>query len=186
MKGALAAVLTGLQNLDHDEARERPVDRLTAMALIQCQTGARAMDEAKLASLGVDLVAYKFSHRADSRTAAENLLTEILGWKRHCKGMSEDKRRRIARWALMEFLIDFCPTCKGAKEVPGTEEVEGARPMMICQSCSGSGRRRYSDEERTEALGEPAAQAMYHAHSIMGHASSLATRRAAEILERWR
>jgi hypothetical protein len=60
----------------------------------------------------------------------------------------------VARQAIQEHIIDVCPTCSGRGEVPDhdVEHLDGPQPMKLCDTCGGSGSRRYSTDERKQAL----------------------------------
>ena len=195
MKLSLAVTLGGLQGLGGTEdGRERPVDRLTALAhaigpverrsTSQAERGDRAARDSFLCSLGGDLIAFKFSNRAPSKSEAELKRAIALGWK--CWGLKLRRAQydRIARWALMEYALDFCPTCAAKGEIPNQQDVDGRQPMRQCPECGGNGKRHYSDQERTDAMGEAFDKAMSWAHSIIAMAESLAVRSVKERLER--
>lgn len=196
MKAAFAGALGGLQNLDHDEVHERPVDRLGAMGFIgrkcpderlgqQVERSINANRTAMLCSLGVDLVRFKFANVAPARLDAEDVLAAALEWKPWLN-LSGRERMRVARWAVQEWAIDLCPKCKGAKVVPGHDmkELEGVQPMVPCGDCRATGKRRYTDEERVEAMGKAFNAAMDEAHAIIAWAESLAIQRGKKMLER--
>jgi hypothetical protein len=189
MKLALAVTLGGLQGLGStQDQRERPVDRLTALARAigpverrkteDCARGDHAAMESFLCSLGGDLIAFKFGHRAPSKMEAEVKLSIALGWKPWKLKLKTWQYDRIARCAILEWALDFCPTCGGAKEVRNHADVDGAQPMKHCVDCQGTGLRLYSDHERAEAMGDAYAKAMERAHSLIGGAESLAVRLA--------
>jgi hypothetical protein len=211
MKLALAVTLGGMQGLGStQDSRERPVDRLTASAraqgpverrsMSQCERGDHAAMESFLCSLGVDLIAFKYGNRALSKSEAEMKLAIALGWKKCGLKLTRRQFDRVACCALMEWTLDFCPTCKGAKEIPNYQDVDGVQPMKPCSECHGTGKRLYTDQERAEAMGEAHDKAMSWAHSLMAQAEALAIRLSAlrpsrtprpnatsarERLERW-
>lgn len=207
MKAALALALSGFQGLGSDDYRERAVDRLGAAGSVrnagalegcrreideQVRVSHHAELEAHLNSLGVDLIAFKFGGRVRSRADAEDRLAGILSWPAKDGGfklaLTSRQRDRVARWAVQEWTDDTCSQCKGAKESPDHERagLEGPQRMKACPTCAGTGRRRYSDEERRAAMGEEFRKAMYEAHGIIGRAESMALRTAAGMLERWK
>lgn len=169
-----------------DESREKPVDRLTALGIVgrtvddQVARSHNAQRTAHLCSLGVDLIAFKLGGRVTSKEDAEDQLSAVLAWPSLKLRLSGKNRDRIARWAVYEWVIDLCPTCSGAKVVPdhNLKHLEGVQPMKECGTCAGTGKRRYSDQERTEALGEPHGKAMDEAHRIIGWATALAVGQA--------
>lgn len=182
MKQSLAVTLAGMQGLGSNEVTERPVDRLGALGMAQSKRGDAAATESLMCSLGSDLIAFKFGNRAASREEAEVKLCILLAAP--FPKLSGRKRDRIARQAVLEFSLDFCMTCRGAKEVPNHQDVDGLQPMRPCQDCAATGLRRFSDAERIEAMGELFSKAMEEAHRLIGWAESLAVRLVRERLER--
>lgn len=189
MKEALVAVLAGFQSLEHDDARERPIDRLMALM--------NASQRSQLASVGKDLIAFKYANRAEYHDPAIQGLADALDWPRLRLdprirlNLTAPNRLKIAGWAVHEWTIDFCAACSGRGEVPAHAELQqgldGRQPMLTCPTCSGTRKRRYSDQERAEALGDMrgAERAMSHAHGLIGAAESLAITLAAEIARNW-
>lgn len=204
MKG-LIAVLAGMTSLSHDDARERPVDRLGAAGFggrvvpDQTREGANVerasheLRQAHLSSLGVDLIRYKFSGAQGAGSDAEDKLSLILGWPTQWAGrkvgLNAAQRDAVACWAIHEWAKDKCPPrpegCGGAREVPSAEAVQGAQPMMDCPKCKGTGVRLWTNEERVEAMGDVFAVGMDSAHRIIAHAESLAVRTYKKMLEKW-
>lgn len=180
MKKALARALSGNVGLgespSHDAA---PVDRLHAIAAAQRrETYADYRDadaRSYLASLGVDLVRLKLANVAGAYEPCKERLTVALMWRGNELRIKEAAASIIAAQCLTEFVIDFCPTCSGTGEVKDhskTDGREGATPMRVCPTCGGHGMRRYTDEERSEAIGEARrlAKAFEAAHALMGQA----------------
>jgi hypothetical protein len=194
MKAALAAALGGFQSLGHDDLRERPVDRVGAAGAAQIR-GQGAELEAIKASLGVDLIRFKFSRIVRAGRDAEDMLSGILAWPSEWKPYGEVKlkareRGKVARWAIQEWAHDKCPPrpdgCGGAKEVPSSgQPIDGRQPMMSCPQCKGTGVRRWTDDDRIERMGADFSDGMARAHAIIGEAEALALRRARDLLERW-
>jgi hypothetical protein len=195
MKQSLAAVLTGFQGLGSDDSREKPVDRLAALGQIQNSYADATASNAALAALGVALISFKFANRPASKQEAEDMLAIALSWK-NTKGdsmwgvrLTAKERDSVARQAIVEWALDFCPPrpigCGGAGEVPAQERSEGAQPMRPCPVCRGTRRRRFSDLERIQAMGKAFEKAMDVAHSIIGDAERLTVRGAKDMLERW-
>lgn len=192
MKGVMALVLAGLQGLGSDESRERPVDRLTAMGAIQAARAGEVARISELNSLGIDLIAFKFGKRESSKQAAEEKLADVLAWldakgKSYWGLRSRDPRHllKIAAWAIREWDVDYCPSCRGAKEISFYGEgFEGPQRMTICPDCRGTGKRRYSDGERADALGDANSRALAIAAGIIGQAEGQAVRHAREKLGR--
>lgn len=189
MREALASVLAGLSSLQEDDYRERPVDRLHALASAQIRSANRTARESHLASLGVSFIALKAANRPDELARAVEKLAAFL---ERCKpGVGKEMRERIARQAIMENVIDFCPTCKGTGEVPAHDGVDGAQRMKECPECGGHGRRRYSDSERLEAIqadksdADKISRQLAYALSVLAEAEHEAIRGAKQLLERW-
>lgn len=189
MRESLARVLSGLSNLD-EGPHERPVDRLHALAMAQVSRANRTARAAKLASLGVSLIALKAANRPDEYARAVERLTECLAWQKPVK--DEAMRTRVSRQAVMEHCIDFCPTCKGAGEIPAQDGLDGAQRMKPCPECGGHGRRRYTDEERRTnmLLGveeyRDGMRMMAEAMRLISVAEDEAIRSVKIMLERWR
>jgi hypothetical protein len=169
-----------------DEWRERPVDRLHALACAQVTGSAR---QSKLSSLGVSIIALKAANRPDEYARAIDRLADCLTWVR--PKPSSLMRVNVARQAVMEHCVDFCPACKGTGEVKAEEKLDGTQPMKACPECGGHGKRRYSDEERRVNLLLEAkdyrkgAALMAEAMGYIAMAEDQAIRTAARLLERW-
>ena len=188
MREALAKSLSGPVNLD-EQAHERPVDRLHALASSQIERANRTARASKLASLGVSLIALKHANRADEYARAVERLADLLILARPKK--SELFRVTISRQAIMEHCIDLCPCCKGAGEIPAQDGLDGAQRMKVCPECGGHGKRRYTDEERRVNLLLKAeeynmgARFMAEAMGLIAEAEDQAIRSARQLLERW-
>lgn len=198
MKIALAVALGGALGMGSDDSRERPVDRVGAAGwsgrtVGMSERGSHEMRLAKLASLGVDLIAYKFGRRQLSGPAAESKLVAILAWPHWWTGgkysLTDAEADAVALWSIHEWVEDKCAPrphgCGGAREVPAEQGIDGAQRMILCSQCNGTGKRRWKDEERMGAMGKAFPDAMDKAHQIIAEAEALATRRCRELLERW-
>lgn len=146
MREALAHALTGPVNLDEQESRERPVDRLHAMAC--------AARESHLSSLGVSYIALRAANRADEYARTISKLEKCLAWGK--RRVAQEMRFKLARQAVMESIVSACPRCSGTKEVKADIGLDGAQRMKPCppapEGCGGHGLRRYSDDERMNSL----------------------------------
>ena len=91
MKESFAHCLSGPINLDEQE-RERPVDRLHALA--------SAARDSHLSSLGVSFLALRTANRADEYARTISKLENCLMWTRG-KKPSQLFRAKIARQAVM-------------------------------------------------------------------------------------
>lgn len=56
-------------------------------------------------------------------------------------------RARIADWCLREWLHDMCRTCLGAKYIMADER------KIVCATCDGLGKHRYTNRERSLGMG---------------------------------
>lgn len=196
MREVLAKALSGPINLD-EQAHERPVDRLHALASSQIERANANRRGSFLASLGVSLIALRDSNRPDEYARAIEKLAKFMEEVRPRTTLQ--MRLRISRQAVQENIISFCPRCKGAREVPASKGIDGAQRMMPCPppddpvspGCGGTGKRRYSDAERIEAVGvQPSESAnvnaqIAYAHLVLAQAESEAVRMAKKLLERW-
>lgn len=190
-----AAALGGFTGLGGTEdGRERPVDRVGAAGAMQIERAEDAEREAIQASLGVDLMRYKWAGVERAGTEAELQLMGILFWGKWWKGgkcpLTPAERERVACWAVHEWANQACPPrpdgCGGKGEVPTAgEPVAGMQPMMTCPVCHGTTKRRWTDEERVEAMGSAFEEGMAEAHRIISTAEALALRRGRQLLERW-
>lgn len=144
MREALAHALAGPVNLDEQDW-ERPVDRLHALAAAQSKSLHRTARESTLASLGVSLIALKQANRPDEYRRSVAKLADTLYWLK--PRPSNRLAFLVARQAIMEWVVDACPTCQGRGHVTNTEGVHKS-----CPECGGHGKRRYSDDERQEAM----------------------------------
>lgn len=184
MREALAHALTGPVNLDERDGWERPVDRIHALAAAQAVTINRTARECALASLGVSLLALKAANRADEYQRAVDKLSDCLFWLRPRPSVKQ--ANRIARQAIMESVVDNCPTCLGRGHVTNTEGV-----VKACHTCHGHGKRRYSDEERQEALQlagkefDRATRQLSEALKFVAMAEAEAIKTAKKMLEKW-
>lgn len=181
MREALISVLGGFQSLATSDHRERPIDRLGALAYTQIGEDGRSY----LASLGVDLMCVKFAQRASSREPAVLKLAVVLGWRANRLKLSANKLEIIARWSIGEWLNLACLHCRGAKEIPVQLGLEGAQPTKECPTCAGTGLNRWTDSERSQALNGDYNQAIDIAHKYIGAAVSEAERGAGRMLEHW-
>ena len=179
MRESLAHALSGPISLQEDEYRERPVDRLHALA--------SAARESHLSALGLSIIALKAANRPDEYVRSVDRLAYFLC--RMKNRPNAEMRLRIARQAVMEHIVDFCPTCKGTGEIPAQEGVDGAQRMKECPECGGHGKRRYSDSERMEALGvksiKDVERWVAEALGWIAQAEHEATKTAKKLLEKY-
>ena len=181
MKESLVAVLSGYQSLGHDDSRERPVDRLGALAYAQIGPDGDSF----LASLGVDLYCLKYAAREDSREPAAAKLASVLGWERNKLHLSYKQCLKISRWAIGEWVYENCIACGGTKEVPNHQDISGAQPMKPCEDCLATGLRKWTDSERVQALGRAHGKPLGVAHAYIGASVAEAIRGAKKMLEHW-
>lgn len=122
--------------------------------------------QSHLNSLGVTLMAMKYSRRLDFYPQATTQLASALKWRR------VKDRLRVAQQAVQELLHDACATCGGSCTF-----IDGQGVVSDCAGCAGTGKRRYSDQERGVS-----ARSMGEAHSLMALGIAIATRLAQERL----
>lgn len=182
MREALAAALSGPVNLDEQESRERPVDRLHALAA--------ASRESHLSSLGVSFMGLRIANCPRRHSETVSKLFDLMPKK----GITRELRLKISLYAVQERIADFCPRCHGKKEIPDTPGLDGAQRMKPCppdpEGCGGSGVRRYSDHERKEALGlemhdyRRVERFLNDALGLLNSAEASAVRSARRLLEK--
>lgn len=121
---------TGMANLSWDEDYERAIDRVAACG--------------KCESLGVDLwkARYMLEVSAYHRCRWELLKRVLARYKHEDRGIAQ----KLVDQALIEFIASFCPTCGGAREIMLNEL------RVLCDTCGGSGVRRYSDYDRCRMM----------------------------------
>lgn len=184
MREALAHALTGPVNLDERDGWERPVDRIHALAAAQAITINRTARECALASLGVSLLALKAANRSDEHARTVAKLVDALMWLR--PRPSSKQATIIARQAIMENVVDHCFTCQGRGHVQTDAGV-----VKACPACGGSGKRRYSDDERQEAMQmsgrefDRANRQLGEALRFLAMAEAEAIKTAKKMLEKW-
>lgn len=122
-----AYATTAFRSLEWDEEHERAIDRIAAAGMCH--------------PIGINLWRAKFSLDSRSYFSAKGQL--IAHFLARYKSESRDIAERVVDQALHEYLSPECPTCRGAKEV-----IAGSL-RQLCQSCSGTGLRRYSDSDRS-------------------------------------
>ncbi len=124
----------------------------------QVENAQRAVKQAALVALGMDTLALKHGLRPDiHRRAVERLATELFVTMGYIEQVDERQSVAddLARAAIQEHVVDMCPSCKGAGEVPDFADREGLQPMKKCPACNGTGGRSYSDDERAESIEQP-------------------------------
>ena len=183
----LERLAVGWGRLTYRAESESVWDRLTALCMGAVASDRRVSREAHLNALGVSLIAYKHSGQDTYRLRAIDGLQHALRWK--AKGLTTARRLRIAQLTVHEWVSDACEPCTGSKI-----EIDGNGVQRPCSACSlmirgelfATGKKRYSDRERTDVLGEdakPYAQAIGIAHGLISMAVDGAERAAVEMLK---
>lgn len=125
-----AYAATCLASLEMDAERERAVDRVAAAG--RCPT------------LGLNI--WKARYQLESKAYKEAL----GGLQAHYRGRygadTPETAARVVEQAFHEFLSAMCRDCQGAKELMAGEL------RVVCQTCEGSGIRRYTDFERARSM----------------------------------
>jgi len=197
VKESLAHALSGPVSLAEDEWRERPVDRLHALASSQIANGVRTEREAILAALGKSWIALRDAMRTDEMPEVLSGLIACLMWSR--PRPTAKAAELVARWIIIERVHENCPTCKGRKEIPDSDKMggraleagAGAIPMRECPECHGTGKHVYSNRERIEGMGINAGELhkyqklLFDAEMWLTQAESQAVRSTMRLLERW-
>lgn len=126
MREAISKSLSSSLEWD-DSEHQRAIDKLTAFSYAE--------------KLGTLLWRVKYFNDASSYRPAVFLLAKAL--PRLNKGIAI----KVSQQVMNEWLYGFCQVCLGAKEVLSGEHV------ILCNSCGGSGVRKYTDAERAKAIG---------------------------------
>ena len=118
----------------------------------QTEDANRAMRQARYVSLGMTTLALKNGNRSGLwKRAVADVASELI-LSRHTT--TDKMAESVARATLHEHIIDMCPTCQGKKETPDHDlpNLLGVQPMKMCGTCTGTGTRTYTNEERVTAL----------------------------------
>lgn len=125
MRAALARAV-GSSDLEWQEWISGDIERVTAMGLAG----------------GSDTLRARLAHDQSALRRVVYLIAKSANVK------SRTLAHKIARQAVLEWLIPHCRHCSGAKEI---NEDSGLR--IVCRACGGSGVHRYPDRARAIALG---------------------------------
>lgn len=126
---------TMASSLAWDDNHQKPVDIVTAIAL--------SSKHNELGSLMLRVEALD----AQSMRGVILLIIRRLNHKHHItRGCAE----RMAQSVLTECLQPHCPDCGGCGELHHDGEA-----VLTCTHCSGSGFRRYTDQDRLTMIGSP-------------------------------
>ena len=125
MRESIATAL--YQGLGDEADKDTPITRIAAFA--------------GSTRLGTLLWRVKYANDPKSYRPALLLIVKVLP-----NHVSRPTRTRIADWALKEWLHDMCRDCLGAKYMMVEER------KIICQTCQGLGKHRYTNKERATAL----------------------------------
>lgn len=144
---------TILASLEWSSERERAVDRLAAAGLA---------DE-----LGVALWHARYCNESAAYLKARGLL--VKRFLAHYKSEKPETAQRVCEEALSEWLGPACTTCNGARELLH----EGLR--ITCDSCGGTGIKRYSDFERAGRMKMSMAHVRVLSHKLTWVAREIGT-----------
>lgn len=186
MSESLARALGGHTGLgespSHDAA---PVDRLHAVAAAQRkETYADCRDASAasfLASLGRDLYSLINADGERWRWRCEIGLANALRWDQYRLSLTPETAMFVAIQTIKEVKNDRCRVCNGRTDeygifsipdsdrMAGREQADGPIPMRPCPQCGGTGKHRFSDEERAATVGEAArfTRAFDMAHALI-------------------
>lgn len=190
MRESLAKALSNPVSLA-EGVNERPVDIVHAIASAQIVRIGEAPTRYNLSAIGRKVYPAMSLPKDDGGLNAAILdaagaLSAALMARGHRLGLLPSTARLVAFHAIRESRDATCRTCKGRIDtqtgrtaIPDVErlknwhEGDGPVPMKPCPSCGGSGKHRFSDDERAEAIGEVhknMARAFSVAHSIISAA----------------
>lgn len=112
-------------------------------------------------SLGKKSILFRLGNHPGER---DGILEELGIMLRRAKDKKGDSRwgldtatcRIVAASAIYELTVDQCFKCQGAGEVRAheNEDLEGKQPMMVCPTCHGARRWRYTEDQRIAKLAE--------------------------------
>ena len=128
MREALAS--TSLAGLGWSEDRERAVDRVAASG--------------KAPTLGLQI--WKARYMLESKAYQDAIKGLTAHYLARYRAEQPDIARMVVEEVLSEFMGPSCVSCNGAREL-----VEGDL-RVTCESCGGTGLRRYSDAERASRM----------------------------------
>lgn len=156
MREAIANALDS--SLEWDDAHEKAIDKLTAFAYSD--------------RLGTLLWRVKYFNCQQSYKPALLILAKRL------KPINREIAYKVAQQAMNEWLFSFCKTCLGAKEVKAGELV------VSCKACCGTGVRRYTDQERQQAIGAHMPKQIKAIHDIIGETDRKVSKNIRNKLQR--
>lgn len=125
-----AYAATSMASLEWNAERERAVDRVAAAG--RCPT------------LGLNI--WKARYLLEGKAYQDALNGLRLHFQERYRAEGQDMTRRLVDQAFHEYMSDKCKTCLGAKEVLLNEL------KVSCETCGGSGIRRYTDFERARTM----------------------------------
>jgi hypothetical protein len=125
-----ALAITALASLEWSEVRERAIDRVAASG--------------KASPLGVSL--WKARYMLESRAYHDAIKGLIQRYLDRYKREDGNMARIIVEQAISEYLAPFCVDCHGAREMV----IQDLK--VTCQTCHGSGVRRYTDYDRARLM----------------------------------
>jgi len=132
--------------------------------------------------MGRDLIAHIYGDGEAWR--CEIALANALRWRENKLKLAPHKALLIARQSILEVRNDKCRVCKGrvdgnkvfsipdADRMAGRDDPDGPVPMRACPQCGGTGKHRWGDSERGEAVSgaEIHARAFSIAHALISDA----------------
>lgn len=183
---------TTSSDLRWDDAREKDIDTITALGIIQLR-------DSRMLRLGRLLILLRGYEETKSKTDLRDRMVSdredakaLLSVLIHTEGTRKDKKMsraavfRTANAAYIEFVFDRCHQCRGAGSIV---REEGGN--LTCDACNGTGKHRFSDLERSLNIGCPVEKVpiygdgLYFAIGLCGTAERLAVSAAADALGRW-
>jgi len=125
---------TTSHNLGMSDWSERDIDRVAALGCA-----------ARFSPMGTDL--FRWAYAGDPR-AAVRVMVHLADEVRRSFRMPVAFVEGVCRQAMTEFTAWACPVCDGRKDV-----TLGNGVKVVCDSCDGTGLRRYSNGDRRRGAG---------------------------------
>ncbi len=173
-------------NLKWESTQERDIDVLTAMGIsdtygVMEQLGGLLLSvKGANKSRGTHYFPGHERYKADLKDAIR-LLVRIANRHRAMPKLRMRQWQPLAGMAIAEWLNDSCAVCNGAAQVKN----EAGTVIIECQACNGSGKHRFTDEDRARVMGERMDKPLSILHGLIGIAERLKVQAVGRLLERW-
>ena len=137
-------------NLAWDANACKDIDIITSMGVIQMRGPALTLGRLLIQLRGYATVKSKtdlMDRSTEDRDNARAIACDMVEAKFSKMGLIERQRRRLVEVGLDEWVDDRCHTCHGSAAI---EREQGG--TLTCAACHGTGKHRYSDQERSQSL----------------------------------